>query len=141
LALAREFASLGCRIAICARNRDELEQARASLARAHAEVFAVTCDISDRDEVAAMIDAVRRHYRHIDILVNNAGQIMVSSVVRTTTSGSDAHIFTLFARVFAHYLAQRLVIQGSNLESRERLNGTKLGSSLRRVNQLVWGCG
>lgn len=78
LALAREFASLGCRIAICARNRDELEQARASLARAHPEVFAVTCDISDRDEVAALIDAVRRHYGHIDILVNNAGQIMVS---------------------------------------------------------------
>lgn len=78
LALARQFASLGCRIAICARNRDELEQARASLALAGPEVIAVTCDISDRDEVAAMIDAVRRHYGHIDILVNNAGQIMVS---------------------------------------------------------------
>jgi len=78
LALAREFASLGCRIAICARNRDELEQARASLALAASEVIAVTCDISDRDEVATMIDAVRRHYGHIDILVNNAGQIMVS---------------------------------------------------------------
>ncbi len=56
LALAREFASLRCRIALCARNRDELEQAQASLALADHEVFTVACDISDRDGVAAMVD-------------------------------------------------------------------------------------
>jgi short-subunit dehydrogenase len=42
------------------------------------EVFTFTCDISDRDSVTAMVDAVSRHYGHIDILVNNAGEILVS---------------------------------------------------------------
>jgi short-subunit dehydrogenase len=42
------------------------------------EVFTFTCDISDRDGVVAMVDAVTNHYGHIDILINNAGEIMVS---------------------------------------------------------------
>jgi NAD(P)-dependent dehydrogenase (short-subunit alcohol dehydrogenase family) len=78
LALAREFATLQCRIALCARDHDELERAQATLARADCEVFTVACDVSDRDGVAAMVDTVSRHYGHIDILVNDAGEIMVS---------------------------------------------------------------
>jgi short-subunit dehydrogenase len=78
LALAREFASLGCRLALCARDRDELTRAQQMLARMSNEVFTFTCDISDRDSVTAMVDALSRHYGHIDILVNNAGEILVS---------------------------------------------------------------
>jgi short-subunit dehydrogenase len=78
LALAREFASLGCRLALCARAQEELERAQQTLARAGHEVFTFICDISDGDGVTAMVDAVSRHYGHIDILVNNAGEILVS---------------------------------------------------------------
>lgn len=78
LALAREFAKLECRIALCARDQNELERARQTLGCAGHEVFTVACDISDRDGVVAMVDAVTSHYGHIDILVNNAGEIMVS---------------------------------------------------------------
>jgi short-subunit dehydrogenase len=78
LALASEFAKLPCRLAICARNHDELTRAQQILARAGHEIFTVACDISDPDGATAMIDAVTRHYGHIDILVNNAGEIMVS---------------------------------------------------------------
>jgi short-subunit dehydrogenase len=78
LALAREFASLGCRLALCARDEVELERAQQTLAREGHESFTFTCDISDRDAVTAMVDAVNRHYGQIDILVNNAGEILVS---------------------------------------------------------------
>ena len=78
LALAREFASLGCRLALCAREQKELQQAQHIFAHAGHEVFTSPCNVADRDSVAAMIDAVTRHYGHIDILVNNAGEIMVS---------------------------------------------------------------
>jgi short-subunit dehydrogenase len=78
LALAREFAALKCRLALCARDKDELERARQALSREGHEVFTLPCDISDRDQVTAMVDAVTRHYGQVDILVNNAGEIMVS---------------------------------------------------------------
>jgi len=78
LALALEFASLRCRIALCARDYNGLERVQETHAHASHEVFTLTCDISDRDGVMAMVNAVSRHYSHIDILVNNAGEIMVS---------------------------------------------------------------
>jgi short-subunit dehydrogenase len=78
LALAREFVSLQCDVAICARDHDELTRAQQTLADAHRDVFAVACDITDRDAVSAMVDDVIRHYGRIDVLVNNAGEITVS---------------------------------------------------------------
>ena len=63
---------------LCARDKDELERARQALSREGHEVFTFPCDISDRDQVAAMVDAVTRHYGQVDILVNNAGEIMVA---------------------------------------------------------------
>ena len=41
LAMAREFAEEGCRIVICARDRRELDKARAQLERDGAEVLAL----------------------------------------------------------------------------------------------------
>mgnify|MGYP001424845944 CR=1 FL=1 len=80
--IAKAFAHEGCRVAICARNEEELEQARAQLESHGADVIAVKCDISDRDQVSAMVDTVTRHFGRIDILVNNAG-IMVVGPVQT----------------------------------------------------------
>src|SRR5438045_267526 len=57
LALAREFARRGARLALCARDAEELERARADVARLGAEVFAVACDISDPRQAE---DLVRR---------------------------------------------------------------------------------
>ena len=77
LLLAREFARLGCQVAICARDEDELERAKAELAREGGDVFTVVCDVASRKAVKAMVKAVTDHYGRIDILVNNAGQIRV----------------------------------------------------------------
>ncbi len=77
LLLAHEFARAGCRIAICARNEDGLEQARQQLKQAGAEVFTVPCDVTDQAQVEQMVQTVTQHYQRIDILVNNAGIIQV----------------------------------------------------------------
>src|SRR5919107_4014402 len=60
LALAREVASRGGRLAICGRDPASLERARASLSRAGAEVVAVPCDVTDRDSVEALVEEVHR---------------------------------------------------------------------------------
>ncbi|HZB44509.1 MAG TPA: SDR family NAD(P)-dependent oxidoreductase, partial [Pyrinomonadaceae bacterium] len=80
LVLAREFAREGARVAVCARDPEELERARADLAGRGAEVYAIPCDVTDRDQVSEMIDMVSRHFGEIDVLVNNAGVIQVGPV-------------------------------------------------------------
>jgi NAD(P)-dependent dehydrogenase (short-subunit alcohol dehydrogenase family) len=77
LVLAREFARQGARVAICARDEQELNRARADLGKQHADVLAVQCDVTSRAQVDGMIDGLVRHFGSIDILVNNAGTICV----------------------------------------------------------------
>jgi NAD(P)-dependent dehydrogenase (short-subunit alcohol dehydrogenase family) len=77
LVLAREFADEGARVAICARDPRELERAQRDLAARGAEVFAFPCDVTDRAQVAELIEVVTRRFGRIDVLVNNAGVIQV----------------------------------------------------------------
>ena len=84
LSIARELAKAGCRLAICARDEDELEAARADLHERGAEVLALTCDVRDRSQVAETLARVTRHYGRIDILVNNAGIIQVGPAEHMT---------------------------------------------------------
>ncbi len=80
LALAREFARNGCRIAICARDRAQLDAAVRELRASNAEAFGFACDVGSKEEVERLLAAVREHYGRIDILVNNAGVIQVAPV-------------------------------------------------------------
>ena len=77
LALAREFARHGCRLALCARDPTELERAREDLTAQGADVLSVVCDVRDRAEVGRLIEQVTHHFGQIDVLVNNAGIIEV----------------------------------------------------------------
>jgi short-subunit dehydrogenase len=77
LVMAREFAAQGASVALCARDRKELERARADLAARGADVYVFPCDVTDRAQVKEMIDVVTRHFGRIDVLVNNAGTIQV----------------------------------------------------------------
>jgi NAD(P)-dependent dehydrogenase (short-subunit alcohol dehydrogenase family) len=77
LVLAREFADEGARVAVCARDPRELERARRDLKARGAEVSAVPCDVTDRAQVAELVDVLTRRFGGVDVLVNNAGQIQV----------------------------------------------------------------
>jgi len=77
LVLAREFAAEGARVAICARDEQELEQASDDLQSRGADVMAVKCDVTDATDVESMVDRVRQRFGKIDVLVNNAGTIQV----------------------------------------------------------------
>jgi short-subunit dehydrogenase len=77
LVLARTLAGEGAKIAICARNVEELARAREDLQNRGVEVFETVCDVRNQSEVKRMIDAVCNYYGQIDVLVNNAGVIQV----------------------------------------------------------------
>ena len=80
LVLAREFAAEGARLTIVARDRVELEQARADLATRGAEVLAFACDVRDQADVQSAIERVIARYGSIDVLINNAGVIQAGPV-------------------------------------------------------------
>jgi gluconate 5-dehydrogenase len=73
LQVAAALGEMGARVALTARKADELEAARAQLAREGVEAFPVVCDLSKPEAVEPMVDAVLARYGQVDILVNNAG--------------------------------------------------------------------
>lgn len=77
LVMARELVPQGARLAICARNEAELERAREDLVQRGGEVLAVPCDVTDKQQVDKMVQAVSDRFGQIDVLINNAGAIAV----------------------------------------------------------------
>jgi NAD(P)-dependent dehydrogenase (short-subunit alcohol dehydrogenase family) len=80
LVLAREFARAGSRVAICARDDQELINARSELKKLNAQVMAVRCDVTNNAEVKELITIVEDRFGPIDVLVNNAGVIQVGPI-------------------------------------------------------------
>ena len=68
-ALGRE----GCRVAICARGSDQLEEARAELAAAGIDVIAVQADVTNHNDLVKFHHETQSALGQVDILVNNVG--------------------------------------------------------------------
>jgi short-subunit dehydrogenase len=84
LLLAREFARRGCKLAICARDEDELAVAKKDLEARGAEVLVKRCDVAVKQEVDDLVSAARVRFGRIDILVNNASIIQVGPLESMT---------------------------------------------------------
>jgi NAD(P)-dependent dehydrogenase (short-subunit alcohol dehydrogenase family) len=85
LALAEEFARHGAQIAICARDRQELERARPMIeAQGAARVCSYVCDLSNREQVESTVRQIQSEFGGIDVLVNNASVISVGPVENQT---------------------------------------------------------
>jgi NAD(P)-dependent dehydrogenase (short-subunit alcohol dehydrogenase family) len=77
LALAREAAAQGARVAICGRHADSLERARQSLEQTGADILALPCDVTDPESVDELVRQVHARFGALDVLINNAGVIEV----------------------------------------------------------------
>lgn len=77
LLLAREFAARGCRVAICARDSEELERGAAQLRSFSPDVLTIPADVTIREEAELAVAKAHEQFGSIDVLVNNAGTIAV----------------------------------------------------------------
>lgn len=72
-AAARVFAAAGAKVAVVARSLDRIRQLSAEIGPDRA--LAIPCDVSDWDQVHAMVAQVIARFGRVDVLINNAGVI------------------------------------------------------------------
>ncbi len=71
--IATGLAEAGADLVIASRKFDRLEKTAEELRSLGVRCLPVKCDMGNRDEILAMVDATMKEYGTVDILVNNAG--------------------------------------------------------------------
>ena len=77
LVLARQICAQGGKVALLARDNDELIRAKTELAGRGGKVFTVQCDLLDSAQIHSAIRQTIDRFGKIDVLINNAGIIEV----------------------------------------------------------------
>jgi len=77
LVIAREVCRHGGKVALLARNMEELGRAEDDLKERGGEVLAIACDLQDRAHIEAAVRRTHERFGRIDALINNAGIIQV----------------------------------------------------------------
>jgi 3-oxoacyl-[acyl-carrier protein] reductase len=84
-ATAEAFAAEGCHLAICARNRDEINALAETIRRRHqTEVLAEAFDVTDAGAVRDFVAATVQKFGSADICVTNAGGPPAKGFLATT---------------------------------------------------------
>jgi NAD(P)-dependent dehydrogenase (short-subunit alcohol dehydrogenase family) len=80
---ALEFARQGARVAIAARRAERLAELAEVLRAAGSTAFAMTTDVSDREQVGRFVAGAWERFGRLDVLVNSAGSGWVGRVEDT----------------------------------------------------------
>lgn len=73
LQIAEALGEMGAKVAITARKKDELDEARSHLKKLGVDAEAFVCDIGKREAIAPIAEEILKTFGSVDILVNNAG--------------------------------------------------------------------
>src|SRR6476660_616967 len=87
LASARALAAEGCRVCVCARGAERLQDARDQVAAAAGNVervLAVQADVSTAPGTQLVVDRTVEAFGGVDILVNNVGRAAGTDLIGTT---------------------------------------------------------
>ena len=107
-ASARALAAEGCRVVICARTPDTLQEARRRLVEITSDdsVLAIVADVSREEGVRSLIDQSVEAFGGIDVLVNNVGVARGGGLLDTADElWQEAIDYTLMPAVRASRLA------------------------------------
>ena len=77
-AIAESFIQEGVKVALCARNREQLDQTARELG---SEVLAIPADMAQVADIEKLFAQTGEHFGRLDILVNNAGGTHLSQLL------------------------------------------------------------
>jgi short-subunit dehydrogenase len=77
LAIARELCAHRGKVALLARDPDELSRAKTELMKQRTEVLTIPCDLLDSRQIQSAVQQTIEAFGKIDILINNAGIIEI----------------------------------------------------------------
>jgi 3-oxoacyl-[acyl-carrier protein] reductase len=120
--IARELADAGMRVAVAARSSGEVEETAQEIGG-----LAITADVSNAQEVEAMVAKVERELGPIDLLVNNAGVSGARASAWEQDPADWWHVFEI--NVLGAYLCSRAVLPGMVERGRGRIVNTGSGAS------------
>jgi 3-oxoacyl-[acyl-carrier protein] reductase len=83
-AIALELAREGCRVALCARGKEALDEAAAEVRALGAEAVAVPADVTAPEGVREAVEGALRAFGGVDVLVNNVGGSTGTSFLETS---------------------------------------------------------
>ena len=86
-AVAKEFASEGASVVICARSQSPtglagtLQETADDIRNTGGDVLAIDCDVTDESQVNEMVRQAIERYGNIDVLFNNAGAMVLGETI------------------------------------------------------------
>lgn len=86
-AAAHHFAGLGAHVVLVARSSGAIDKLAADIAASGGQAIAVACDVSDWDQVRALVETTTREFGSADVLINNAG--VIDPIARIADSDPD----------------------------------------------------
>lgn len=131
LVLARRAVAEGARVAICARDEQELARARQDLLTyggPGANVLTFSRDLTDGNEVRALVAEVENQLGPVEVLVNNAGIIIGGPLENLDARDFEDAMNTHF---WAPFHAMQAVLPGMRLRGEGRIiNISSLGGKV-----------
>jgi short-subunit dehydrogenase len=107
LEIARQICMRGGKVALLARDAEELEHAKTDLDRFGTEVLTIQCDLLESAQMQSAVQQTLQHFRKIDILINNAGIIEVGPLAHMQLKDFDRAMRLHF---WAPYILQLLIV-------------------------------
>src|SRR5699024_10638902 len=102
-AIAKELAKEGANVVLVARTLDKLNEVENDInALKKGKAHSVIADVSNKEDVDAMVSSAKEAFGHIYILVNNAGQMLTGAVRsgkvdRKSTRLNSSHVSMSYA--------------------------------------------
>jgi NAD(P)-dependent dehydrogenase (short-subunit alcohol dehydrogenase family) len=129
LATAQAFAAAGAAVVLADVNEDPLRAAVNELTAAGHHALGVPCDVSDEDQVAAMVERAVATFCRLDMVYNNAG-------IQVPPSDAADEPAENFDRVNAVNLRQRRLPQ-RNLDADGHRHDRQRGTSIPTRGQMI----
>jgi short-subunit dehydrogenase len=107
LEIARQICAQEGKVALIARDAEELARAKSELDRFATDVLTIQCDLLESAQIRSAVQQALQHFRKIDILINNAGIIEIGPLAHMQLKDFDRAMRVHF---WAPFILQLLIV-------------------------------